>query len=272
VAFAEVEQFLDTPVKHYSSGMYVRLAFAVAAHLEPEILIVDEVLSVGDAQFQRKCLGKMRDVSREDGRTVLLVSHNLSQISTLASRCIVLEKGLNRFTGPTAAAIPLYFGHAELGRSEFVSTKPANQPHLHRIRVSTSEPGNIQAYGRPLVLEFELHHSIGVPDACFSFQILNTSGQAVAHLWHYCTDSAFATRPGVTRLRCELPFVRLNVGLHSLRTFFSGPPGSAFSETTEPELAFEVVRLDRAVLFGWRSEACTYFEEASWSIESTRDP
>jgi lipopolysaccharide transport system ATP-binding protein len=93
VAFAEVEQFLDTPVKRYSSGMYVRLAFAVAAHLEPEILIIDEVLAVGDAAFQKKCLGKMEEVSTQQGRTVLFVSHNLQAVQNLCSSVLVLEKG-----------------------------------------------------------------------------------------------------------------------------------------------------------------------------------
>ena len=93
VAFAEVEKFLDTPVKRYSSGMYVRLAFAVAAHLEPEILIVDEVLAVGDAQFQKKCLGKMEDVSKNEGRTVLFVSHNMGVVSQLCQSAILLKKG-----------------------------------------------------------------------------------------------------------------------------------------------------------------------------------
>lgn len=93
VSFAEVERFLDTPVKRYSSGMYVRLAFAVAAHLDPEILVVDEVLAVGDAQFQRKCLGKMQDVSRQQGRTVLFVSHNMAAIKSLCTRAICLEAG-----------------------------------------------------------------------------------------------------------------------------------------------------------------------------------
>lgn len=269
VAFAEVERFLDTPVKHYSSGMYVRLAFAVAAHLEPEILIVDEVLAVGDAAFQRKCLGKMQDVSRQEGRTVLLVSHNLGQISTLATRCVLLEKGCNRFTGPTAQAVPLYFGHGGSLRSEQILTRPDGTTHLRRVRLQTSEPGNVQAYGRPLIIEFELSHPAPVPEACLSFQILNATGQAVAHLWRYCTDGVFADKPGATVLRCEIPFVHLNVGLHSLRIFFSGPPGSLFSETTEPELSFEVVRLDRQVPFGWRSEACTYFEDASWHSHST---
>ena len=92
VAFAEIERFLDTPVKRYSSGMYVRLAFAVAAHLEPEILLVDEVLAVGDAAFQKKCLGKMGEVARE-GRTVLFVSHNMATVANLCTRCILLHGG-----------------------------------------------------------------------------------------------------------------------------------------------------------------------------------
>ena len=91
VAFAEVEKFLDTPVKHYSSGMYVRLAFAVAAHLEPEILVVDEVLAVGDAEFQKKCLGKMDEVSEDQGRTVLFVSHNMEAVLKLCTRGVALN-------------------------------------------------------------------------------------------------------------------------------------------------------------------------------------
>jgi lipopolysaccharide transport system ATP-binding protein len=107
VAFAEVESFLDTPVKRYSSGMYVRLAFAVAAHLEPEILIVDEVLAVGDAQFQKKCLGKMEEVGKE-GRTVILVSHQMTTIQALASRAIYLEKGYTEGTCDVNSAVERY--------------------------------------------------------------------------------------------------------------------------------------------------------------------
>jgi lipopolysaccharide transport system ATP-binding protein len=108
VAFAEVEQFLDTPVKRYSSGMYVRLAFAVAAHLEPEILLVDEVLAVGDAQFQKKCLGKMQEVSKQEGRTVLFVSHNMAAVEQLCTRGIVLDKGAVAFGGTQSEAIARY--------------------------------------------------------------------------------------------------------------------------------------------------------------------
>jgi len=128
VAFAEVEQFLDTPVKRYSSGMYVRLAFAVAAHLEPEILIVDEVLAVGDTEFQKKCLGKMHEVSR-GGRTVFFVSHNVAAIQALCSRAIWLDKGAVAFDGPAEAGIGRYLSHtvksAEVTRGRSLALGPA---------------------------------------------------------------------------------------------------------------------------------------------------
>lgn len=108
VDFSGVEKFLDTPVKRYSSGMYVRLAFAVAAHMEPEILIIDEVLAVGDAEFQKKCLGKMQDVSMEGGRTVIFVSHNMAAIESLCQKVIILNEGRQIFTGPTKEGISTY--------------------------------------------------------------------------------------------------------------------------------------------------------------------
>lgn len=116
VAFSEVEKFIDTPVKRYSSGMYLRLAFAVAAHMEPEILVVDEVLAVGDAEFQRKCMGKMSDVA-QTGRTVLFVSHNMSAILRLTEETIVLEKGRLALRAPTAAAVDYYLtsGFSQVG-------------------------------------------------------------------------------------------------------------------------------------------------------------
>lgn len=115
VAFAEVAQFIDTPVKRYSSGMYVRLAFAVAAHLDPEILIIDEVLAVGDAQFQKKCLGKMQDVSRGHGRTILFVSHNMTAVQHLCQRGVYLRQGSAVAHGPMAQIVDLYLGEASAG-------------------------------------------------------------------------------------------------------------------------------------------------------------
>lgn len=126
VAFAEVERFLDTPVKRYSSGMYVRLAFAVAAHLEPEILVVDEVLAVGDIQFQKKCLGKMGKVAKE-GRTILFVSHNMAAIRTLCSQGILLEKGKIICQGKTEDCVNIYEAHHDAIRDKNW-VRPKNLP------------------------------------------------------------------------------------------------------------------------------------------------
>src|SRR5690242_20548866 len=109
IEFSGVERFIDTPVKRYSSGMYVRLAFAVAAHLDPEILIVDEVLAVGDAEFQKKCLGKMRDVSEKNGKTVLFVSHNMGAIQELTTSCLFLVNGVLMTNGTTETVVHQYF-------------------------------------------------------------------------------------------------------------------------------------------------------------------
>src|SRR4029077_4721786 len=110
VSFSEIDKFIDTPVKRYSSGMYVRLAFAVAAHLDPEILLVDEVLAVGDIEFQKKCLGKMEDVAAKEGRTVIFVSHNIDAICHLCSRCILLREGKIEKSGNTAEVVAVYLG------------------------------------------------------------------------------------------------------------------------------------------------------------------
>ena len=120
VAFADIEKFLDTPVKRYSSGMYVRLAFAVAAHLEPEILIVDEVLAVGDAEFQRKCLGKMSEVAH-GGRTVLFVSHNMASLLALCNRGVLLDKGRKQSEGPIGEAIDHYLSRGATGSMGFTT-------------------------------------------------------------------------------------------------------------------------------------------------------
>jgi len=127
VAFAEVEKFIDTPVKHYSSGMYMRLAFAVAAHLEPEILIVDEVLAVGDLEFQKKCLGKMGDVAK-DGRTVLFVSHNMHAIKSLCAHGIMLQAGRVFFDGLAHESVSKYLELARTGTSPPIASWPITRP------------------------------------------------------------------------------------------------------------------------------------------------
>src|SRR6195952_3072540 len=136
IDFAGVERYIDTPVKRYSSGMYVRLAFAVAAHLESEILIVDEVLAVGDAEFQRKCLGKMGDVSKGEGRTVLFVSHNMSAVSTLCNTGIYLKNGRQVTEGAISKVISAYLGDIEtIERREWTGNEGNNDFKIYQTRV-----------------------------------------------------------------------------------------------------------------------------------------
>ena len=162
VAFAEVEKFLDTPVKRYSSGMYVRLAFAVAAHLEPEILVVDEVLAVGDAQFQKKCLGKMEEVGKE-GRTVLFVSHNMTALKSLCSRAMLLDEGNMVVEGETQAVVNHYLQNMTNSVLEQVwenrETAPGNDKvRLRSARIIINDEEhheNVIRVDTPLKIEFE---------------------------------------------------------------------------------------------------------------------
>ena len=132
VEFSGVEKFIDTPVKRYSSGMYVRLAFAVAAYLEPEILIVDEVLAVGDAEFQKKCLGKMHDVSAKEGRTVIFVSHNMGAVKNLCTSSILLERRMIKNTGNTESIIAEYLNLNTENREAYREFKDQNSDACHR--------------------------------------------------------------------------------------------------------------------------------------------
>ncbi len=160
VAFAEVEKFIDTPVKHYSSGMYLRLAFAVAAHLDPEILIVDEVLAVGDASFQKKCLNKMQDVGQE-GRTVLFVSHNMAAITRLCERAILLDGGRVLKDGPATEVVNAYL-KAGLGTTAAREWSEGERPHkdivaLCAVRVRDDQGAIAESIDirRPVLLEME---------------------------------------------------------------------------------------------------------------------
>lgn len=175
VAFAEIDKFIDTPVKHYSSGMYVRLAFAVAAHLEPEILLVDEVLAVGDAAFQKKCLGKMGEVAR-GGRTILFVSHNVAAITRLCNRCILLESGTVLKDGATHEVMSSYL-RSQLATSALRQWNSANAPgdsivRLCAVRARTTEGRVAEA--------FDIRHPIGID---VEFEVLE-GGQTLSPNLH----------------------------------------------------------------------------------------
>jgi lipopolysaccharide transport system ATP-binding protein len=182
VEFAEVERFLDTPVKRYSSGMYTRLAFSIAAHLEPEILIVDEVLAVGDAAFQQKCLGKIGDVAHE-GRTVLFVSHNMGMVQTICSRAMLLKAGTITADGAASDVVTAYLGQLEgisaVDLSERTERGGAGQVRLTRVQAVNPEAGSsgVVATGRPIRFRFEVEKAR--PGMSCAFTIYDSMGHPV---------------------------------------------------------------------------------------------
>jgi lipopolysaccharide transport system ATP-binding protein len=178
VAFAEIEKFLDTPVKRYSSGMYVRLAFAVAAHLEPEILVVDEVLAVGDAAFQKKCLGKMGDVAKE-GRTVLFVSHNMAAINRLCSRGIWLQNGQVHGVGVTTEIVGKYLTEGANAAAQMLIERRPNAVVQYRSVCVTDSKGNVSQFipdDQGFIVEMEIEAYETMSDIYFGMILQNSEG------------------------------------------------------------------------------------------------
>lgn len=245
VAFAEVERFLDTPVKRYSSGMYMRLAFAVAAHLEPEILLVDEVLAVGDVAFQRKCLGKMGEVAR-GGRTILFVSHNMTAVSNLCERTIWLADGRVRTIGPTKQVLSEYLSSATGPAPERVWDDPASEPggdlpRLRRVRVRpTEEGGNVIALDTPV--EVVVEYETSKPDLLLHVTVLvNTQDEVCA----FATVSRPTRVPiGLVYNRCLIPGHLLNTGSYSLRVLIVRDENNVVIDC-EQAVSFDVVERER---------------------------
>ena len=216
VAFAEVEKFLDSPVKRYSSGMYVRLAFAVAAHLEPEILIVDEVLAVGDAQFQKKCLGKMEEVGKE-GRTVIFVSHSMPTITSLCSKAVLLESGRVVKEGPTSAVVMHYYtsGHFSPASADF-SGRHVGDTYVRLLK------GEVKDNKGNVTLEANINEPISVE---MTFTVLQENIPSLVPNFHFFAaggECAFVTvsdiqikySKGKYRAICYLPGNFLNEGAY----------------------------------------------------------
>ncbi|MGF1987018.1 MAG: polysaccharide ABC transporter ATP-binding protein [Nostoc sp. ZfuVER08] len=268
VAFAEVEKFLDTPVKRYSSGMYVRLAFSVAAHLEPEILIVDEVLAVGDSAFQKKCLGKMGDVATREGRTVLFVSHSMQAIAQLTKRCILLSKGSVQFDGDTGKAVQLYMaGQKDNSVLQADYQAPVNKTgnYVAWAKAHTSEAQGIHSWGEPITFEFALHVTEPHESLRFSFQIVNFLQQPICIFWFFNSDAPFCREPGTFILRCQIPKFRLYMGSYTLTTWFSNRRSDTLLENLREICPFEVTmyNIERAD-YQWQADECTYLEDAIW--------
>jgi lipopolysaccharide transport system ATP-binding protein len=202
VSFAEVEKFLDTPVKRYSSGMYVRLAFAVAAHLEPEILVVDEVLAVGDAEFQKKCLGKINEVSRREGRTVVFVSHNMSAVTSFCPNAIWLDRGSIRQKGAARDVVGDYLMHGTPNMDQILKLEQlSREPYLEaedRLRLECLEwlcdvP---LRHGEPVRARIHFRTKSPIFDVSLGIGFSNLEGR---HLLLYRTDLQMEVRRTLAR-------------------------------------------------------------------------
>ncbi len=252
VDFSELEKFLDTPVKRYSSGMYMRLAFAVASHLEPEILVVDEVLAVGDAQFQKKCLGKMSDVATE-GRTVLFVSHNMLAVQSLCKRALWLDGGKVNLDGDAGTVVSSYVNRAfeNDGLMEEMwpdrESAPGNDAvRLHRIRVrsqagTTSEP---LTTATPFSIEVDYWNL--VPNAKLHITLhLYTEQEVIAFTTGSASDAEWSGRPmatGLFRSVCQIPADLLNVGYHRFKVLVIKDLSSVLFQR-DSSVSFEILDL-----------------------------
>lgn len=267
VAFAETELFLDTPVKHHSSGMYVRLAFAVAAHLEPEILIVDEVLAVGDAQFQKKCLGKMEDVSKREGRTVLFVSHNMAAIAALTNRAILLRKGSVQYSGPPKEAFDLYMSEDVPTEAVYTAEPLKDKPNIVRAEIECSQAGATHDSGEPWLARIEINFPYALPSAALWIQIFNQFQSSVLLFRTEDQDVEICHGAGRAVVTCRIPKLDLNIGTYSLKLHLTGPKGGLHYETLDGICPFGVVVLNRAHAADWKPEWATYVVDGHWTVE-----
>lgn len=237
VAFADIGPFLDTPVKRYSSGMQVRLGFAVAAHLEPEVLIMDEVLAVGDAEFQRKCLGRIEDVSRSDGRTVLFVSHNMDAVQRLCSRTILLENGRIVSEGETAGVVSKYLAREKTVSSarawidlSSVDREGSGVVRTTRVRYwSDLDQVGARPYpDGPLTVSLTLAATAPCTISSLAIGLYDVQGTKLVNADIAAVGRSLQLHPGEHEITLRIPELHLNPGVYLMGFWLAGPLGAVY--------------------------------------------
>jgi lipopolysaccharide transport system ATP-binding protein len=248
----------------------VRLGFSIAAHLDPEILVVDEVLAVGDAEFQKKAIGKMQDVSKGEGRTVLFVSHNMESVAKLTASCILLKDGMIKSSGTTIDIITEYINLNTMPNDfSYINYIGSNRPYIRKVELKTSFPNNVQLNGAEMEVIIELETKEPIINACFSFQFQDLKENNFVHQWIFDTDKEYCRKPGIYVLSCIIPSLRLYMGKYTVKCYFSEPPGGKVFEVLEGICPFEVVMYEtNRSLFQWVPSTCAYIENANWNILS----
>lgn len=277
VEFSELERFLDTPVKRYSSGMYMRLAFAVASHLEPEILVVDEVLAVGDAQFQKKCLGKMSDVATE-GRTVLFVSHNMVAIQSLCKRALWLERGEIVEDGVAGAVVSNYLNHSFGNGASLeevwpdIETAPGNNSvRLHRVQVRPKDGASSEHLTTKTPFSIEVEYWNLRPEAKLHITLhLYTEHEVIAFTTGSGSgDREWSGRPmpvGLFRSICHMPGDLFNVGRHRFKVLVIKDLSSVLYQH-ESAVTFEILDLEEREISTYGREPGVVKPALKWKTE-----
>lgn len=243
VAFSGVERYIDTPVKRYSSGMYVRLAFAVAAHLESEILIVDEVLAVGDAEFQKKCLGKMNDVSKGEGRTVLFVSHSMASVKKLCNKGIVLHNGKSVFDGNVESAIN-YYENNLIATDRNLAIEYSDSPNLpmqiKSVNLLNTKPSKIFTTEDELIFEFEFLTRENVEGAYITIDLKDSNDELVYWSGDYTSERFKNKVIGHSKLLCKLPKGLLTSGIYNVTFAVYSPVKGVVQNEFSKIISFEI--------------------------------
>ncbi|HEY1096356.1 MAG TPA: polysaccharide ABC transporter ATP-binding protein [Alphaproteobacteria bacterium] len=262
VDFAGIEKFLDTPVKRYSSGMYTRLAFSVAAHLESEILIVDEVLAVGDTEFQKKCLGKMEEIGQKEGKTLLFVSHNMDSVLQLTNKVLFLDKGKAVSYGVTDGVVNTYLEKSLVVESRFVRPQKLETSHFQEVEITTSQKGNYHIHGQPFALTTKVCLSEKVEKLGVSFQIANYNGKNINYCWFF--DDSQEYEPGTYEFTCHIPSLRLMMGKYYFKMHLANVKTKEKLDFVEHVCPFEV-GMDTFHEWTWHSNVAVYLDDFSWS-------
>ncbi|MDD3005695.1 ABC transporter ATP-binding protein [Flavobacterium sp.] len=243
VAFSGVERYIDTPVKRYSSGMYVRLAFAVAAHLESEILIVDEVLAVGDAEFQKKCLGKMNEVSKGEGRTVLFVSHSMASVKKLCNKGIVLHNGKNVFNGNIESVIN-YYENNLVSNDRNLSIKYSESPNLpmqiKSVNLLNNRANKVFTTDDELIFEFEVITRQIVEGAYVTVDLKDINDELIYWSGDYSSKRFKNNIIGDSKLLCKLPKNILTSGSYNVTFAIFSPVKGVVQNEISNVITFEI--------------------------------
>lgn len=245
VAFSGVEKFLDTPVRYYSSGMYVRLAFSVAAHMEPDILLVDEVLAVGDADFQKKCLGKMEEVVKETGRTILFVSHNMAAIEKLCTKCVLIDSGQVKMVGKTKDVIDFYL-HSRKEMSDSDLGTRTDRKGSGFVRFTSCEVLEMDQEKHLLRLSIGYDNKTASPykNAKVSVGIKNAKGEDLSNITNSVLDQKIDLRPGKGAIEVEIKHFNLESGEYLFDLFMA--TDSLNSEILDVVVDAAVINIDNA--------------------------